>query len=106
MDKCGDTLRMLSVGKALEEAIGGTQGWEGHFRPADERSETFAMAFAGLAEENGIDAATGVKSFFDESDAFDANGAGFCGKPAAKRHAEFFEPAVVPAGEDSGHGCG
>src|SRR5579859_3221964 len=106
MDKCSDTLRMLGVGEALEEAVSGAQGGKGYFWPADERSETFAMAFAGFAEEYGIDAAAGTKGFFDKADSLDADGAGFRGKPAAKRHAEFFEPAVVPAGEDSGRVCG
>src|SRR5579859_228175 len=106
MDKCGDTLRMLGVGEAFEEAVSGAQGGKGYFWPADERSETFAMAFAGLAKEYGIDAATGVKGFFDESDAFDANGPGFGRQTATERQAEFFEPAVVPAGEDSRRGCG
>lgn len=63
------------------------------------------MAFAGLAEEDCFDAAAGAKRFFDEADAFDADGAGLRGKTAAERHAEFFEPAIVAAGEDSGHGC-
>lgn len=63
------------------------------------------VAFAGLAEEDRFDAAAGTKRFFDEADAFDANGAGFRGKTAAERHAEFFEPAIVAAGEDSGRGC-
>jgi len=63
------------------------------------------VAFAGLTEEDRFDATAGTKRFFDEADAFDADGAGFRGKTAAERHAEFFEPAIVAAGEDSGRGC-
>ena len=63
------------------------------------------MTLAGFAEEYCFDAAAGAKRFFDEANAFDANGAGFRGKTAAECHAEFFEPAIVAAGEDSGRGC-
>jgi hypothetical protein len=64
------------------------------------------MAFAGFAEEDSFDAAAGAKGFFDEADAFDADGAGFRGKATAQGHAEFLEPAIVAAGEDSRRGCG
>src|SRR5580700_1888705 len=97
---------MLGVGQALEEAVGGAQGWKSHFRPADERSETFVVAFAGFAEEYGFDAAAGAKRFFDQAEAFDADGAGLRGQTAAQRHAKFFEPAIVAAGQDPGRGCG
>ena len=64
------------------------------------------MAVAGFAEEHCLDAAAGAKRFFDEADAFDADGAGFCWQAAPERHSELFEPAVVAAGQDSGSGCG
>src|SRR5208282_3202479 len=85
LDECGDALRMLGVGEPFKEAVGGAQSWEGQFRPADERSEAFVVAFAGLAEEDGFDAAAGAESFFDEADAFDSDRAGFRGQAAAQR---------------------
>src|SRR5579863_1115804 len=75
----GDTLRMLGVGEALEEAIGGAQLGKSHFGPVDERGEAFAMAFAGFAEEDSFDAAAGAQGFLDKAHAFDADGAGFRG---------------------------
>ena len=36
LDQSSDALRMLGVGEAFEEAIGGAQGGEGDFRSADE----------------------------------------------------------------------
>ncbi len=105
VDESGDALRMLGVGKAFEEAVGGAQNGESHFRPANKRSEAIVMALAGFAEENRFDAAAGTKRFFDEADAFDADRAGFRGQTAAERHAEFLEPAVVAASEDSGRDC-
>ena len=104
MNQRGDTLRMLGIGEAFEEAVGRAQGWKSHFRPADQRGETFVVAFAGFTEEYGFDAAAGAKRFFDEADAFDADRAGFRGQTAAKRHAELFEPAVVAASEDARRG--
>lgn len=99
---------MLGVGKPFEEAVGSTQGGKSYFRPANERSEAFAVTLAGFAEEYAFDATAGAKGFFDEADAFDADGAGLRGKTAAKCHTELLEPAVVAAGEDSGRGsaCG
>ncbi len=95
---------MLGVGNAFEEAVGGAQGGESHFRPADERSEAIVVALAGFGEEDGLDAAARAESFFDEADAFDADGAGFRGQATAKRHAEVLEPAIVAAGQDSRSG--
>ena len=97
-------MRVLGVSKALEEAVGGVQGGKGDFWPADERGETVAVAFAGFAEEDCFDRTTRAKGFFDQADAFDADGAGFRGQTAAERHAKLFEPAVVAAGEDAGRG--
>ena len=59
------------------------------------------VAFAGFAEEHSFDAAAGAKRFLDETDAFNADRAGFRGQTAAQRHAEFLEPAIVAAGEDA-----
>jgi hypothetical protein len=98
VDKSGDALGMLRVGKAFEEAVGSMQRGKSDFRPANKRSETIVMALAGFAEENRLDAATGAKRFFDEADSFDADGAGFRRQAAAESHAELFEPAVVSAG--------
>ena len=55
------------------------QDGEGDFRTRDVGSESFAMALAAFAEEDGFDAAAGAESFFSEANAFDAYGAGFCG---------------------------
>jgi len=98
LDQGGDTLGMLGVGDALEEAIGGAEDGEAGVGAADERGETLAVAFPGFAEEDGFDAAGGAEGFFDEAGAFDANGTVFGGKTAAEGHAELFEPAVFAAG--------
>src|SRR5260370_30803400 len=91
---------MFGVGKALKETVRGAEDWKGHFGPVDEGGETFVMAFAGFAEEDGLNAATGTQRFFDEAYAFDANEAVFRGQTAAESHAELLEPAVVAAGEE------
>lgn len=106
MDERSDALRVLGVGKAFEEAVGGLQRGECHLSFADERSEAFAMALAGFAEEHSFDGAAGTKGFLDEADAFNANGARFCWQAPAKRHAEFLEPTIVAAGEKSWCGRG
>ncbi len=100
MNQRGDTLGMFGVGKALKEAVGRVEDWKGHFGPVDEGGETFVMAFAGFAEEDGLNAATGTQSFFDEAYAFDADEAVFRGQAAAQSHAELLEPAIVAAGEE------
>ena len=63
------------------------------------------VAFARFAEEYGFDAAAGAKCFFDQADAFDANGAGLAGQTAPQCHAKLFEPAIVAAGQHPGRGC-
>jgi len=63
------------------------------------------MALARFAKEHRFNAAAGAKRLFDEADAFDTNGSGFCWETAAEGHAELFEPAIVPARKDSGKGC-
>src|SRR5260370_3306587 len=102
MNQRGDTLRMFGVGKALEEAVRGAEEGKSHCGPVDEGGETFVMAFAGFAEEDGLNAATGTQSFFGEPDTLDANEAVFRGQAAAQSHAELLEPAVVAAGEERG----
>ena len=58
------------------------------------------MAAAGFGKEYSFDAATGRERFFGETNAFDADGAGFGGKAAAERYAKFLEPAIFAAGDD------
>jgi hypothetical protein len=89
---------MLGVGKALEEAVGGAKDGKSHFGPVDERGETFVMAFAGFAEEHGLNAAGGTQRFLDEADALDADEAVFRGQAAAQCHTELLEPAIIAAG--------
>ena len=57
------------------------------------------MAFAGLAEEHALNAATGTQSFFDKSDALDAHEAAFRGHSATQSYSEVLEPAIVAAGK-------
>src|ERR1700737_637835 len=106
MNQRGDTLRMFGVGKAFEETIRGTKEGKTHFGRVGEGGETFVMAFSGFTEEDGLDAATGTQSFFDEPDTLDANEAVFRGQTAAKSHAKLLEPAIVAAGEQRGLTCG
>jgi hypothetical protein len=96
---------MFGVGEALEEAVGGAQGGKSDFWPADQRGETIAVAFAGLAKEDCFNGAAGAQGLFDKANALDADGARFRGQTAAERQAELFEPAIVAAGEDPGRGC-
>jgi hypothetical protein len=58
------------------------------------------MAFAGFAEEHGLTAATGTQSFFNESDALDADESAFSRQAAAQSHAKLLEPAIVATGEE------
>ena len=58
------------------------------------------MAFAGFAEEHGLDGATRKQRFFDEAGSFDADESIFRGEAAAERHAELFEPAIVAAADE------
>src|SRR5258708_39687820 len=102
MNQRGDPLRVFGVGKALEEAVRSAEDGKSHFGPVDEGGETFVMAFAGFAEEDGLDAATGTQSFFGEPETLDANEAVCRGQAAAQSHAELLEPAVVAAGEERG----
>ena len=83
-------------------AVGGAEDGKSHFRPIDDGGETFVMAFAGFAEEHGLNAAPGAQRFFNEPDAFDAYEATFRGQSAAESHAKLLEPAIVAAGEDRG----
>jgi len=106
LDEGGDTLRMLGVGDAFEEAIGGAEDGEASVRSANERGEAFAVAFAGLAEEDCFDATSGAEGFFDKAGAFNANGAVFGGKAAAESDAELLEPAVIATGEEVGEDGG
>ena len=100
MNQRGDALRMLGVGKAFEEAVRGAKDRKSHFGPVDEGGETFVMAFAGFAEEYGLNAAARAQRFFDEAHAFDADEAAFRGQAAAEGYAELLEPAIVAAGEE------
>ena len=102
MNQRGDPLRVFGVGKALEEAVRSAEDGKSHFGPVDEGGETFVKAFAGFAEEDGLNAATGTQSFFGEPDTLDANEAVFRGQAAAQSYAELLEPAIVAAGEERG----
>src|SRR5260370_16604457 len=102
MNQRGDPLRVFGVGEALEEAVRSAEDGKSHLGPVDEGGETFVMAFAGFAEEDGLNAATGTQSFFGEPDTFDANEAVFPGQAAAHSHAELLHPAIVAAGEERG----
>ena len=101
-DEGGDTLGMLGVGDAVEEAIGGGENRNGNFGAGDERRELGAMTFAGFGEEDSFDAAAGGEGFFDEAETFDADTAGFGGETAAEGDAKELEPAIVAAGEEGG----
>src|SRR5260370_26030499 len=100
MDQCRDALRMLGVGEAFKEAVGRAEHGKSHFGPVDEGRETLVMAFAGFAEEHGLNAATGAQRFFDEPDALNADETVFRRQAPAQSHAELLEPATVAAGEE------
>jgi len=102
MNQRGDTLRMLGIGEAFEEAVGGAKDGKSHFGAVDEGREAFVMALAGFAEKYGLNAAPGAQRFFDEPHAFDADEAVFRGQAAAESHTELLEPSIVAAGEERG----
>jgi hypothetical protein len=102
MNEGGDSLRVLGIGEAFKEAVGGAENGKSHFGPVDEGGEAFVMTFAGFAEEHGLDAAAGAQGFFDEAGTFDADESAFGWQSAAQSHAEFLEPAIVAAGEQRG----
>src|SRR6266704_1020055 len=106
MNQRRDALRMFSVGEALEEAVGGVQNRKSHLGPVDEGGEAFVMAFAGFAEEHGLNAAAGTKCLFDEPHTLDAHEAVFRGQAAAQSHAELLQPAIVAASEERRLACG
>src|SRR5260370_7842146 len=64
----GDTLRVFGVGESFEEAVGGVQNRKSHLGPVDEGGETFVMAFAGFAEEHGLNAASRTHRFLHHPD--------------------------------------
>src|SRR6266851_2463228 len=105
MNQRGDPLRVFGVGEAFEEAVRGAENGKSHFGPVDEGGETFVVAFAGFAEEHGLNAAAGTQRFFDEPHTLDADEAVFRGKAAAQSHAELLEPAIVAAGKERGLPC-
>ena len=102
MNQRGDPLRVLRVGEAFKEAVGGAKDGKSHFSPVDEGSETFVMAFAGFAKEYGLNAASGTQGLFHEADTLDADESVFRGKAASESHAEILEPAIVAACEERG----
>src|SRR5882672_10451264 len=93
---------MLGIGETFEKTIGRVERGKGHLRPVNDRRETLVMAFAGFAEEHGLDGATRKQRFFDEAGSFDADESIFRGEAAAERHAELFEPAIVAAADERG----
>ena len=99
MNQRGNPLRVFGVGKALEEAVRGAEDRKGHFGSVDDGGEALVMAFAGLAEEHALNAATGTQRFFDKSDALDAHEAAFRGHSATQSYSEVLEPAIVAAGK-------
>jgi hypothetical protein len=68
----GNALRVLGIRNPFKQPIRGSQNWERHLRPIHEWRKAFVVPFAGLAEQNGFDAAAGAQRFLDEADAFDA----------------------------------
>ena len=103
-DESGDALGVFGVGDAFEETVGGLQDRDGDLGAVEIRREAAAVAFARFAEENSTYGRGGAKRFFDEAGTFYADGAGFRWQSAAQSDAEFLEPAVVAAGDDSWHG--
>ena len=100
-----NALWMLGVGKSLEQAIGGSQDREGHFWAIDERGQALVMAFTRFAEQHRFNAAAGTKCFFNQTNAFYADAAGFSWQAAAKGQAKFLEPAIVAAGDQGSPGA-
>jgi hypothetical protein len=98
-------LWVLGVGDALEQAIGGAQDRDRDFRAVDQRREAFVMAFAGFAEQDGLDWTAGAQGFFDQADTFDADAARFGGQSAAEGDTKFLEPAIVAAGDGASAGA-
>src|SRR6266446_1163200 len=85
MDECRDALRVLGVGETFEKTVRGVERGKGHLRPVNDRRETLVMAFAGFAEEHGLDGATRKQRFFDEPGSFDADESIFRGEAAAEQ---------------------
>src|SRR6266700_2078499 len=100
MNQRRDALRMFSVSETFEEAVGGVEDWKSHFGPVDEGGEAFVIAFAGFAEEHGLNAASRSQRFLDEPPTLDADEAVFRGQPPAESHAELLQPAIVAASEE------
>ena len=98
-DEGRDTLRVLRVGNAFEEAVVGEQRGEAHLRTVDQRSEAFAVALAGFAKKHRLNRAARTQRFFDKAGSLDTNEAVFRGQTTAQSQAELLEPAVVAAGE-------
>ncbi len=64
-NKRRDALGVFGIGETLEEAVGSAKSGKGDFRPVDQGSEAFTVAFAGFPEKNGADRTTGMQSFFN-----------------------------------------
>ena len=56
-DESGDALRMLGVGDAFEETVGGVENGKRDFFAVEIRSEAGVMTTAGFGEENSSHAA-------------------------------------------------
>src|SRR5438094_9893684 len=102
MHQRGDSLRVLRVSEAFEQAIRGAEDRKSHFRPVDKGGEAFVMAFAGFAEEHRLNVAAGTQGLFDKPNALNADEAVFRGEPAAQSHAELLQPTIVTAGQQRG----
>ena len=94
-------MRIFGVSDSLEEPVGGLQDGDGDFGAIEVWSEASAVTLARFAEEHGANWRSGAEGLFDQARAFDSYGAGFGRKAAAKRDAEFLEPAVIAAGDDA-----
>src|SRR5260370_38944430 len=79
--------------------MAGAQNGNGDFRAIDERSEALVVALAGFAKKHRLDRTARAQSFFDETDALNANEAGFGRQSTAQGDAKFLEPAIIAAGD-------
>jgi hypothetical protein len=108
LDEGSDALRVLGVRHSIKEAIRCAQNRDSDFGPVDEWGKSFMVTLAGLAKEDGPNAAPRTQGFFDQTDAFYSNEAGLGWQPSPEGQSKLFEPAIVPAGQDaslSGLGC-
>src|SRR5437660_2648521 len=63
------------------------------------------MSLTRFAKEHGLNPAAGTQRFFHQTHTLDADKAIFRWQAAAESYAEFFQPAIVPAGQQRGFTC-